>query len=210
MLARRTRGNEALELIWLRRGLTCRRSWLTVLRQPDAFVTIAVMRESDTAAFADYVAATQRRWLSTAYRLCLNPVHAQDLTAQAWEKLYLKWPQVLARGDPNGYMAKVVHNLFIDFRRSNRYRLELPRDQIPETVVQESFVDALVDQDELREAWKVLTDEERVIVSLRVFDGYAMNEVSALLPWSHSTVKRRWESGCAKLRDFYRSEVDSA
>jgi RNA polymerase sigma factor (sigma-70 family) len=168
------------------------------------------MRSGDEAAFEDYVASTQRRWVNTAYRLCNDSEQAQDLVAHAWEKLYLKWPQVHAKGDPHGYMAKMLHNAFIDILRSSRFKRELTSGDLPETPVADSFVDELAARAGLKGAWELLTGHEKVVVNLRVFEGYTLMEIADLLSLSHSTVKRRWESGCVKLRAFYRSHEGSA
>lgn len=106
------------------------------------------MRSGDRAALESYVAATQRKWLNTAYRLCRDPEQAQDLVGHAWEKLYLKWPQVHANGnDPNGYMAKMLANAVIDSRRSRRYKREVTRGYLPETPVKDTFVEEVAARD---------------------------------------------------------------
>lgn len=166
------------------------------------------MRREQKAAFVEYVGATQRSWLTRAYRLTLDHDEAKDLSQHCWAQLYLHWPKVSGRGDPNAWMATTMHNRFLDTRRSSRYRREFSRSELPETPVADRFVDEHAEEDSLRAAWAILTPQERSVVDLHVLDWRTLPEVAAMLGTSLSTVNRRWHEAKRKLRKHYKAEDD--
>lgn len=166
------------------------------------------MRREEEAAFEAYVNDTQRAWLGRAYRLCYDQDEAQDLVQHCWEKLFLNWNKVSSQGGPGAWMSTTMHHKFLDSRRSSRFKREFAREELPETPVQDSFVDDYLGKDSLLAAWALLTREERSVIDLRVFDGLTMSEIAHTLDTSLSTVNRRFQAARHKLGMHYQAQSD--
>lgn len=58
----------------------------------------------------------------------------------------------------------------------------------------------------LREAFEILSDEERMIIALSVFGGYKSGEIGEQLNLSAATVRSKLRRGLQKMRDFLGEE----
>src|SRR5882762_710947 len=77
---------------------------------------------SGTEDFREFVSARQGALRRTAYLLCGDWHHAQDLTQQALAKLYVAWPRVRAVEAVDSYARQVLVRTYIDEVRRHRHR----------------------------------------------------------------------------------------
>ncbi|MEV6342544.1 sigma factor [Actinoplanes sp. NPDC051851] len=76
-------------------------------------------------AFAEYFAARSGSMRATAYLLCGDWHRAEDLTQNAFTKLYLRWHRVDRHEALDPYLRKVLIRSFID---EGWWRRERPQD----------------------------------------------------------------------------------
>lgn len=71
--------------------------------------------------FVAFVSASSPTLLHTAWLLCGDAAHAEDLVQEAFERVYLKWGRVSRDGAPLAYTRRVLVNLNTDrWRRTHR------------------------------------------------------------------------------------------
>ncbi|WP_069385943.1 SigE family RNA polymerase sigma factor [Cellulosimicrobium cellulans] len=132
---------------------------------------------------------------TTAYLLAGDRHRAQELTQQAFERVWRAWPR--ARQDPLPYARRVLVNLRVDhWRRRRRERLV---ESVPESS-QASAEDAVVQRDELVRALMALPVRQRRIVVMRHLLDLSVEQVSTELGVTPGTVKASASRGLAALR----------
>jgi len=144
--------------------------------------------EADLGAYPDFEEfyATNRSRLYTA--LCLvtgNREEAEEITQDAFLRVFERWDRVAAMDDPDGYLFRVGMNLFRN--RYQRARLALRRAFHPSRTV-----DELADvetRDEVVRLLQRLTPRERAAVVLTAIVDLSAEEAGRLVGIEASTVR---------------------
>jgi RNA polymerase sigma-70 factor (sigma-E family) len=146
-------------------------------------------------AFDAFVASSSDGLLRTAYLLCGDRGHAEDIVQTALMRTARHWSA--AQQQPEGYARRVVVNLTKDrWRGLGRRPAELPLEadvQVPETT-------ALLDRDALVRAAAHLPPGQRAVLVLRYFDDLSVEETAACLGCSTGTVKSQTSRALENLR----------
>ena len=168
----------------------------------------------DRARFEDLVARYSRHVYAIAYRVAGNEADAKDLAQEAFIRVW----RALDRIDPGarleGWLYRIVTNLYIDLLRRRRgpkvHSLdepiatasgELARERPdPSADVQQTVLDAMVDQ-RIQDALMTLAPELRMVVVLADVEGYAYEEIAAMMQVPIGTVKSRLHRARRALRD---------
>jgi RNA polymerase sigma-70 factor (sigma-E family) len=145
--------------------------------------------------FDDFVAASSHRLLRTAYLLCGDHGHAEDLVQTALLRTARRWRQ--ARDSPEAYARAVVVNLAKDrWRQLGRQPAESPLDMD----VPDPHVDVFSERDVLLRAAQRLPAGQRAVLVLRYFDDLSVEETAAALGCSTGTVKSQTSRALDNLR----------
>lgn len=146
-------------------------------------------------AFESFVSASSDRLLRTAYLLCGDRGHAEDLVQTALLRTARRWRW--ARQQPEAYARRVVVNLAKDrWRQLSRRPQETPI----ESDVRLEDPDGLLDRDELLRAARALSPGQRAVLVLRYFDDLSVEETAAALGCSTGTVKSQTSRALDNLR----------
>ncbi|MDR7416526.1 MAG: sigma-70 family RNA polymerase sigma factor [Armatimonadota bacterium] len=163
-----------------------------------------------------------RHVYNIAYRLSGNEADAKDLTQEAFLRVYRALPRVEPGVPLEGWLYRIVLNLFIDhLRKRGRMRTEsldvpvtTPRgDEVERAVPDESsnpeeqVVSPVMDA-EIQNALGALAPDLRAVVVLVDIQGFSYEEVASILRVPIGTVKSRLHRARRFLRDrlapFYR------
>jgi len=157
-----------------------------------------VRHKNDFHGLDVFVAERGSALLATAIFLAGSRVAGEDLLQAALERLMRRWERV--RGDPEGYLRRVMYNLAVDHWRSRRRRPEVLAE-----AEMESYVDG-IDHLDLRrvlmQALAALPPRQRVVLVLRYWEELTEAETAAALGCSPGTVKSSASRGLARLRDL--------
>jgi RNA polymerase sigma-70 factor (sigma-E family) len=145
--------------------------------------------------FAAFVLTAQPRLRRTAYLICGDWHHAEDIVQTALAQVYSRWPRLSANGDPGGYVHRAVVNAAIDERR-RPWRRELAAAYLPDRSAQPD--DGLTV--EVLGALARLPRRQRAVVVLRYVEDTDVETTAALLGISPGTVKSQSAKGLAVLR----------
>lgn len=138
------------------------------------------------------------RLVRFAFLLCGDRHAADDLAADAFARVYPHW----CRGtvdDPGAYLRRTVVNLVRE-----RARRSLVRDIRPVADPDPGTVDGSEgrtdEQERLLAALRHLSEEQRLVIVLRIWDDLSEAETAALLGVAVGTVKSRTARALDRLR----------
>ena len=171
--------------------------------------------DGDSAAWAELVAAQQRRVYGLCYRFTASSHDAEDLTQEVFIKLYGNLASFdVSRGSFSTWITTLTRNLLVDhFRRSRQQRatdsLDAGWDQGEDAPHAAPLVDARSTPHEhavrgqlqqmVQTALAKVSPELREAVILRDLHDMDYKEIAEVLSIPHGTVKSRISRGRAEL-----------
>lgn len=143
--------------------------------------------------FEEFARRSADRLVRTAYVLCRDRGHAEDLVQLTLVRTARRWRT--ARSNPDAYARRVLVNLAHDRRRNLGRRLAETPLEVDVPITTEA-----TDHDPLVEAVRALPDGQRAVVALRFLDGLSVAETASALGCSDGTVKSQTSRALATLR----------
>jgi RNA polymerase sigma-70 factor (sigma-E family) len=156
--------------------------------------------EAEVDEFAQFVAARQRTLQRTAWLITGDYGQAEDLVQTALAKAWPRWDRIRRRDDPEIYVRRVMLNTWLTWRR-RRWRGEKAADYVPDTAAPGDLAGDVAVRVAVRRALGALTDRQRTVLVLRVFDDLSETQVAQVLDCAVGTVKATLSHALAKLRD---------
>lgn len=157
-----------------------------------------MINNREKRAFEDFAHRSSSQLARTAFLLCGDRGHAEDMAQTALLKTARHWST--ARGHPEAYARKVLVNLARDRWRALKRR---PRES-PMTAdidaASRSATDVFDERDELLEAVRRLPTGQRTVLVLRFFEDLTIEDTAAALGCTPGTVKSQTSRAIAALR----------
>lgn len=161
---------------------------------------------AEKRAFERFVAESSDRLVRTAYLLCGDRGHAEDLVQTALLRTARRWSR--ARRQPEAYARRVVVNLAKDrWRDLGRRPSEAP---IEGTEVAISMSEGVAERDELLRAARHLPEGQRAVLVLRYFADLSVEETAQTLGCTTGTVKSQTARALTRLRAALTPEMENA
>jgi RNA polymerase sigma-70 factor (sigma-E family) len=155
------------------------------------------MADADRAAFEQFVAEHGDRLLYTAYGLCGDWQHAEDLVQQALTTVARRWGAIESK--PLGYAYRCIVRSTIDRWRVLNRRREVLIDPHDIAAAGPPVVDTH-DDGEVLAALRTLPPRQRAIVVLRYLQDLSEADTAHALGISIGAVKSGASRGLARLR----------
>jgi len=153
-------------------------------------------RDDEFAAYYRSRAAAVR---NVAFLLCGNWHTAEDLTQNAFVKLYRVWPRVSQSGSLERYVHQVLVRSYVDERR-RPWRRESPTEPYS-TALDRTMPESTTDERLLLlAALDRVPPRQRAALVLRFWLDLPVTEVAELLGCAEGTVKSQTTRGLATLR----------
>jgi RNA polymerase sigma-70 factor, ECF subfamily len=174
------------------------------LMAPPETVKAPAYTAEELARYDGIVERYARHVYNIAYRMAGNEADARDLSQEAFLRVYRALRRVEPGAPLESWLYRIVSNLYIDLlRRRPKVRLEsldapldTPRGEMvrefpdvaanPEAVFERQHIDGAIQQ-----ALGVLSPELRMVVVLSDIEGFAYEEIAAILRVPLGTVKSR-------------------
>lgn len=145
--------------------------------------------EADVAAvYREHVAMVRRR----AWRILGVEAAAEDITQQAFLRLFERRRAGETERDPAAYLYRTATNLALNVLRDGKRRRELEASRMPPPAA--AGREPLEDRLSLRKVLALVSDEEAQIASYYYLDGLEQEEIAELCGLRRRTVGRRLES----------------
>lgn len=160
----------------------------------------------DREALAHLYEGTRGAVYATALGVLGNPHEAQDVTQEAFVRLWEASPGYRSQGSPMAWMLTITRNLALMALRREGRKGELSPEEweaIPgdEGSPEESLI--------LREALASLDGEERQVILLHAVSGLKHREIAGVLGRPLSTVLSKYQRGLKKLKKQLEGEEHS-
>jgi RNA polymerase sigma factor, sigma-70 family len=136
-----------------------------------------------------------------AYYRLGNRVEAEDLVYDAVLKFLERDTGNIKPESIRLYLFRIVHNLCLDYARSDN-KLLLPIENLDIEDGTDEALD-LEDADRINACLDSLPSREADIIRMNVIDGLSFVEISGILSIPQSTAKSRYKSGMEKLRKLF-------
>ncbi len=154
---------------------------------------------ADPDGFAEFVVARERALQRSAWLLTGDWALAEDLVQTALVRSWPRWERIRRRDNPEIYVRKVMVNTWLTWNR-RKWRGEhavasLPERPAPGDHAAETSVRVAV-----RQALESLTQRQRAVLVMRIFDDMPEAEVAQALNLAIGTVKSTTAQALAKLR----------
>jgi len=178
--------------------------------------------QDDRARFEALVEKYARRVYAMAYRMVGHEADAKDLTQEALIRVWRSMPRLRPGVPLEGWLCRIVTNLFIDLlrrRRGTRVQSldeplateagELARERADHSAdVERTVLGAMLDR-RVQQALLSLQPEIRMVVVLADVEGYAYEEIASMMGIPVGTVKSRLHRARLTLRDHLAPLRDS-
>lgn len=157
--------------------------------------------------FEAWVHARAAGLARSALLLTCDVQHAEDLVQETLARVAQRWSRLIARGNPDAYAHRVLHNLAIDaWRRRSRRPSEVSVLAMPpdgaRSMVGETD-DARADRRLLmRDALSRLTPKQRAVLVLRYYEDFTESQTAEVLGCSPNTVKTQARQALARMREL--------
>lgn len=155
-------------------------------------------READDD-FSRAVAAHHRELARFAYRLCGDPVVAEDIVAEAYARVWPHWRRGRVDVLLPYLMRSVANEAYALHRRRRLERRKEPAAPSPGG----AFEDQVDDHDELWAALEHLPPKQRAVLVLRVVEDLSEEQTAAMLGIPEGTVKSRLSRALQTLRPIF-------
>ena len=150
-------------------------------------------------SFEEFVRARTGALARVAYLLTGDHHLAEDLVQQALLRVAGRWPALVARGDPDAYVRRVMYHQHVSWWRRREpltSRHEVPHRATPDPG------DAVVAAVAVRQALVRLGPRQRAVLILRYFEDLSEARTAEILGISVGTVKSQARDGLARLREL--------
>jgi RNA polymerase sigma-70 factor (sigma-E family) len=147
--------------------------------------------------FARYFGARMRSLRMTAYSLCGDWHHAEDITQTALLKLYRIWPRLNHDDGIDAFARKVVLRTYLNERRRPWRGREQLTDALPDTSMEPGGVE---DRSLVLGALSAMAPKQQEVLVLRYLRDLTVEETAEELGLSTGTVKSQSARGLATLR----------
>ena len=155
---------------------------------------------AEAEGFAQFVEARRRALLRTAWLLTGDWALAEDLVQTALVRSWPRWERIWRRGDPEMDVRRVMVNTWAGWRR-RRWRAEQPSGAVPDSPAAGDLAAEAALRVAVRGALGSLSDRQRAVLVLRVFDDLSEAQVAEVLVCAVGTVKSTMARAVARLRE---------
>jgi len=178
---------------------------------------IGRLQAGDAAAFRELVEANKHRLFTLAFGLVGNTQEAEDVSQEAFIKIYRSIGEFRGDAQLSSWMYRIVVNLCLNRRRKKslsamEFREDLENDGVLRSAADvdpEQQTEASLLTRHLRLALLRLSPQQRTIFVLRHDQDLPLKEISSIMKISEGTVKSQLFRAVGKLQQalaFYKVE----
>jgi RNA polymerase sigma-70 factor (sigma-E family) len=153
----------------------------------------------EAEGFVQFMEARQMALQRTAWLLTSDWALAQDLVQTALARSWPYWGRIRRSDDPEIYVRRVMVNTWATWRR-RRWRAEQPAGELADQPAAGDLAGEVATRLAVRSVLAALTDRQRAVVVLRLFDDLSESQVAQILGCAVGTVKATMSQAMTRLR----------
>jgi RNA polymerase sigma-70 factor (sigma-E family) len=161
--------------------------------------------------FADYFAARRDAVRRTAYLICGDWHHADDLAQSAFVALHRRWRKVRDKGALDAYVRRTLVRAAIDESR-RPWRREHAVEVLPEIATgaagSSAVDDVVTTRSALVNGLQQVPARQRAVLVLRFLEGQSVAAVATAMKCTEGTVKSQTARGLDTLRAVLGDALD--
>lgn len=169
---------------------------------------IAQALRGDHAAFGQLVLRYQRMAIGVAYRICGDPVQAEDIAQQAFIRIWERLGTYRPEGNFRSWLCQITANLTVDAFRQHKPTSDIDDLPLPDptpgperAAIQRERAAAV------RAALLRLPPHSRAALVLREYEGLSYQEIAEALRIPLGTVKSRINDARRRLQEDLRELI---
>jgi RNA polymerase sigma-70 factor (sigma-E family) len=163
---------------------------------------LAMVRDgTDAPSFAAVFNAHHRSAVRLAYLLVSDPDQAEDVVAEAFAKVYVRWRKGDVR-DVGSYLRRAVANEANSKLRRRYLERRVGERRSGDDRGVRTVDDGAADRDEVWQAIQRLPQRQRAAVVLRYYEDLSEAETAEVLGCSVGNVKSQTSRGLARLQEL--------
>ena len=142
---------------------------------------------------------------NTAYRIVKNTAEAEDVMQEAFLQGFGKIADYKGEASFGAWLKRIVINKALDLIKKKKESISLEESGIDPASEEtaENYLEVLsYKTDQIRKGIEHLSDDDRVIVSLFLLEGYDHDEISQILNISNNASRTRYSRARNRLRDW--------
>jgi RNA polymerase sigma-70 factor (sigma-E family) len=155
--------------------------------------------EPEGEGFVEFVDSRQRALQRTAWLLTGDWALAEDLVQTSLARTWPRWGKIRRRDDPEIYVRRVMVNTWTSWTR-RKWRGERPAPEMPDGPAPGDVAADVITRVAVRGALACLTDRQRAVLVLRVFDDLTEAQTAQVLGCAVGTVKSTMAQALTRLR----------
>lgn len=171
----------------------------------DVNIEISKVLAGDAAAYSSIVSRYRDLSLTLAYNILLNREDAEEAVQDAFVKAYLKLSTFKGEAKFSTWLYRIVFTTAINKSKKKKLPLVSLEDQLhdddfsPQLNSQLAAYQLAEQQKFIQQAMEVLTEDERVCITLFYLQELSVSEVEELTQYSASNIKVLLHRGRKKL-----------
>ena len=169
------------------------------------------MDQRNEQEFADYFAARRDAVRRTAYLICGDWHHADDLAQSAFVALHRRWRKVRDKGALDAYVRRTLVRAAIDESR-RPWRREHAVEVLPEIAMgaagSSAVDDVVTTRSALVNGLQQVPARQRAVLVLRFLEGQSVAAVATAMKCTEGTVKSQTARGLDTLRAVLGDALD--
>ena len=142
----------------------------------------------------------QRQIYAVAYSVLHDFSLAEDATQDTFVKIIERASSYKEGTSAKAWMPTVARNVALDTVRHRKF--ETPDENIDDDISERFDEGAVVTSIEVRTALEELSDEDRQIVTMKVYSGLRHSEIAQIMGISTEAAKKKYQRAIAKMKEI--------
>jgi RNA polymerase sigma-70 factor, ECF subfamily len=176
-------------------------------------------RSGDFTAFEELIHRHDRQVLALASHYVTSSDDAKDIYQEVFIRVFKALPRFQFRSEFATWLFRITTNVCITFLRTQKRHRATSFDDREEgegdqgTIIdREAIPDEQLEQTEIAQhveaALQRLAPQQRIVFTLRHYEGYKLHEIAGMMQCSEGTVKRYLHLATRKMRNHLRNIFD--
>ncbi|MBP2681396.1 MAG: polymerase, sigma-24 subunit, subfamily [Candidatus Krumholzibacteriota bacterium] len=172
-------------------------------------------QRGEVDAFEELVHRYDRKVLSIAYSFTRDSDDAKDIYQEVFVRVYRALPRFESASEFSTWLHRIVMNVCLNHKKRAAASAHAPLEEVSEgdrkdwsaslsPAARAASPDRMVEDGEIRRhvelAMEALSPQEKLVFTLKQFEGFKLREIAAMMECTEGTVKRYLFEAMGKMR----------